>query len=192
MSGEGSVTRWIARFQAGDEEAAQMLWNRYFHQVVGLARKKLKGTPLRSVEEDVALSAFKSFWRGAHQGKFPRLADRNNLWGLLITITSRKACDLIQYEMRERRCPGPVDSNVDQIPSGDPDPAFALLVKEEFERLLDRLEDPVLQSIALWKMEGYTNKEIAAKLSEVRQTGERTVERKLELIRKLWQPETPR
>ena len=31
-------------------------------------------------EEDVALSAFDSFCRGAEQGRFPRLDDRDDLW----------------------------------------------------------------------------------------------------------------
>jgi hypothetical protein len=33
----------------------------------------------------VALSAFASFCRGARESRFPRLADRQNLWGLLLT-----------------------------------------------------------------------------------------------------------
>jgi DNA-directed RNA polymerase specialized sigma24 family protein len=191
MSSEGSVTRWIDRLQAGDEEAARKLWDRYFHQLVGLARKKLKSSPFRSVEEDVALTAFDSFCRGARHGRFPDLADRDNLWGLLITITSRKACDWIEHEMRQKRYAGPTDSDIGQLLDREPDPAFALQVADEFQRLLDRLGDPVLQSIALWRMEGYTSKEIAARLSQVRRAGERTVERKLDLIRKTWQQETP-
>jgi DNA-directed RNA polymerase specialized sigma24 family protein len=187
MSAAGSVTQWIARLQAGDEEAARLLWDRYFQPLVGLARKKLQGTSFRSAEEDVALSAFHSFWQNAQKGKFPHLAGRANLWGLLITLTSRKACDFIAHEMR--RYPGPIDHNVEQILGREPDPALAALVAEEFERLLDRLNDPVLQAIAVWKMEGHTNKEIAAKLSQVKQTGERTVERKLERIRAIWERE---
>jgi DNA-directed RNA polymerase specialized sigma24 family protein len=191
MSAEGSVTRWLGRLQAGDEEAARRLWERYFQQLVGLARKKLQHSPLRSVEEDVALCAFDSFCRAARQGRFPNLADRDNLWGLLITITARKACDWIEAEMRQKRYAGPTDSDVGQLLDREPDPAFAAQVAEKFQRLLDRLGDPVLQSIALWKMEGHTNKEIAARLSQVRRAGERTVERKLDLIRRSWQQETP-
>jgi DNA-directed RNA polymerase specialized sigma24 family protein len=48
--------------------------------------------------------------------------------------------------------------------------------------LLERLEDPQLRSIALWKMEGYSTDEIADKLGCV----PRTVERRLALIRTLW------
>jgi DNA-directed RNA polymerase specialized sigma24 family protein len=189
VSSEGSVTRWLGRLQAGDAEAARQLWDRYFHRLVGLARRKLQATPFRSNEEDVALSAFHSFCRGARQGKFPDLADRDNLWGLLITITSRKAYGLIEHEMRDRRYPGPVDSDVAQLVDREPDPAFAAQVADEFQRLLDRLADPVLQSIALWKMEGFTNQEIAARLSATRRYHERTVERKLKLIREIWNQE---
>ena len=98
---EGSVTRWLHELVAGDQAAAQELWNRYFQRLVGLARSKLRGAPRRAAdEEDVALSAFDSFCRGAEQGRFPRLDDRDNLWRLLVVITERKACDLVQHEGR--------------------------------------------------------------------------------------------
>ena len=61
-------------------------------------------------EEDVALSAFDSFCRGAQRGRFPQLDDRDNLWRLLVVITSRKAVDLAQHEgppeVRRRRARG--------------------------------------------------------------------------------------
>jgi DNA-directed RNA polymerase specialized sigma24 family protein len=55
-------------------------------------------------------------------------------------------------------------------------------VAEECRRLLDRLGDAELLAIALWKMEGYGNEEIAARLGCV----PRTVGRRLEVIRTLW------
>lgn len=53
---------------------------------------------------------------------------------------------------------------------------------EECQRLLDSLGDETLRNVALWKMEGYTNDEIAERLGCVT----RTVERKLEMIRERW------
>ena len=53
---------------------------------------------------------------------------------------------------------------------------------EECRRLLELLGDATLRSVAVWKMEGYTNAEIADKLGCVAVT----VERKLQLIRSLW------
>jgi hypothetical protein len=69
MTQQGCVTRWLDQVKQGDEAAAQKLWESYFQRLVGLARKKLQGTPRRaSDEEDVALSAFDSFCRGAEHG----------------------------------------------------------------------------------------------------------------------------
>src|ERR1043165_1882401 len=90
MNGDGSITRWIGQLKAGDPVAAQLLWERYFRRLVGLARKKLDGAPRRMAdEEDVALSAFDSFCRGAEHGRFPRLEDRDDLWRLLVVITAQ-------------------------------------------------------------------------------------------------------
>ena len=77
MSSEGSVTGWIARLQTGDAEAAQKLWDRYFQHLLTLARKKLNGRILHTADEqDVAASAFASFWQGVRGGRFPDLHDR--------------------------------------------------------------------------------------------------------------------
>jgi hypothetical protein len=54
-------------------------------------------------EEDVALSAFDSFCRGAEKGRFPRLQDCDDLWQLLFMITTRKAADLVEHERRQKR-----------------------------------------------------------------------------------------
>ena len=53
--------------------------------------------------------------------------------------------------------------------------------------LLNKLEDETLKAIAVHKMEGYSNKEIAQKLGCV----ERTIERKLARIRQIWERERP-
>lgn len=66
ISSASSVSQWLNQLKAGDRGGAQELWQRYFHRLVGLARAKLQGLrPLLSDEEDVALSAFHSFCRGA-------------------------------------------------------------------------------------------------------------------------------
>src|SRR5438105_9866914 len=99
MSSPGSVTYWIGQVRVGDPAAAQQLWERYFQRLVGLARKKLQDAPRRAAdEEDVALSAFASFCRGAARGQFPQLADRDNLWHLMVTLTARKASHLRRDE----------------------------------------------------------------------------------------------
>src|SRR5262245_52631875 len=104
MRSPGSVTGWLARLQAGDDAAAQPLWERYFRRLVELARSRLRGGPRAAAdEEDVALSAFDSFCRGAEKGRFPQLHDRDDLWGLLVLITAHKALDRLRHERRQKR-----------------------------------------------------------------------------------------
>ena len=80
MTPNDSVSAWIVQLKGGDPDAAQRLWERYFHRLVGLARKRLQNAPRRAAdEEDVALSAFASFCQGAAQGRFPRLILRPRL-----------------------------------------------------------------------------------------------------------------
>src|SRR6516165_4182356 len=129
----GSVTRWISALKQGDQAAASGLWESYFRRLVGLARARLRDAPRRIAdEEDVALSAFDSFCRGAQAGRFPRLDDRNDLWQVLVVITVRKAIDLRKYEGRPSRNSGRVESltelsgkGLEALGSAEPTPELA-------------------------------------------------------------------
>jgi RNA polymerase sigma factor (sigma-70 family) len=110
------------------------------------------------------------------------LQDRNDLWRLLAVITVRKSIDL-QRRRRPEEMTAP--DAVDQFLSREPPPELAAELAEECQRLLDTLGDPQLKSIALWKVEGLTNEEIAQRLGCVL----RSVERKLHRIRLVWESE---
>ena len=199
-----SVTFWLEHLKQGDPAAARPLWERFFGQLVALARQALQGLPRRAAdEEDVALEAFELFCRGAARGRFPRLDDRHDLWALLVVLTERRANDLRDRECAEKRGGGRVrggsvlgaaDSSgaaangFDRLAGPDPTPEFAAQVSEECRRLLEVLADPDLRQIALWKLEGYTNREIARRQGCVTTT----VERRLRLIRSLWEREANR
>ena len=191
MPSAGDVTGWLRQLEAGDREAAQPLWERYFRRLVGLARARLQRMPRTAVdEEDVALSAFDSFCRGAEAGRFPRLTDRDDLWQLLVLIATRKVCDLAEHEGRQRRDwrrTQPADEEHLEPFSAEPDPALAAEVAEQLGRLLGLLPDVVMRSLAVQKLEGHTNEEIATRLGCSRAT----VERRLALIRKTWQRHAP-
>jgi DNA-directed RNA polymerase specialized sigma24 family protein len=190
---QGSVTHWIVQLRAGDQAAADPLWQRYFERLVALARARLLRAPRRAAdEEDVALSAFHSFCRAAERGRFPKLDDREDLWRLLVALTTRKASHLLRDGsrlkrggvQRERAGDDPID--LESIAASEPGPDFVAEMAEECRRLLDRLGEETLRAVVVWKMEGYTNEEIAAKLRCV----PRTVERKLRLIRTIWEGES--
>jgi DNA-directed RNA polymerase specialized sigma24 family protein len=186
MSSEGSVSQWIDRLKTGDRGVIGHLWERYFQRLLHLARAKLQAATRRVAdEEDVALSAFHSFCCAAEQGRFPQLLDRDSLWRLLVVLTSRKASHFVRDQRRHKRRPPAHDGDsqeLDEILGSEPTPQFAALLAEECQRLLGALGSAELAQLALWKMEGYSNEEIAAKLDCV----PRTVERKLRLISSLW------
>lgn len=184
-----TVTHWIERLQAGDADAARPLWERYFHRLVGLARARLQARPrLADEAEDVALSAFASFCRHAEAGRFPDLRDRDDLWRLLVTLTARKAAHLARDRGRQKRGGDAAEagsSALDGAVGEEPTPEFAASVAEEYERLLAALDSHELRLIALQKLEGYTNGEIAASLG----VAPSTVDRRLALIRRIWERE---
>ena len=156
MSTVGDVTLWVQQLQAGDRAAAEHLWNHYFKRLVGLARKKLQGTPrLVSDEQDVV-----------------RSETRQKRGGGAV---------LGEAALAPPEADGP--RALEQIAGDDLTPEVAAVMVEEIERLFQILTDEPLREVARLKMEGYTNEEIAAKQSCVL----RTVERKLNTIRSIWE-----
>jgi DNA-directed RNA polymerase specialized sigma24 family protein len=77
------------------------------------------------------------------------------------------------------------ESVLGQVLSREPTPEFAAQMREECERLLRGLGDEELKSVALMRMEGYSVEEIAVRLGCVA----RSVKRKLQLIRSIWEKE---
>jgi RNA polymerase sigma factor (sigma-70 family) len=202
MSSPGSVSHWIAALKAGDPSAAQPLWERYYRPLVALARKILRSTRRRAAdEEDVVQNAFHSFFHAVAQGRFPEVDDRASLWRLLVVFTSNKALKQLAHEHRQKRGGGTLADPMGIYPiepvheaalarfvGGEPTPESAAQAADECRRLLDLLGDETLRQVAVWKMEGYGNHEIADKLACSR----RTVARKLEAIRILWSQEPAR
>jgi DNA-directed RNA polymerase specialized sigma24 family protein len=190
VSSEGSVTRLIGMLKNGDEDAAQQLWQAYSQRVIELARARLRPTSRALAdEEDVALSVFETLFRRAERDQFPRLSDRDDLWQLLFVLTVRKSISLKRRQGRQSRGSGRVQSlsdldsgDLEMVIGAEPTPELAAQVAEECGRLLERLSDPTLRSVALWKMDGCTNLEIASRLGCV----EQTVERKVRSIRRIW------
>src|SRR4051794_19507985 len=128
---QGSVTRWLGALKAGDPAAAQPLWERYYARLVGLARARLRGAHRPGAmadEEDAALSAFDSFCAGMARGRFPMLADRVDLWRLLVVITARKAGAQRQRDRRQKRGGDRVFAESDLEPAGS-DEDFAGLAQ---------------------------------------------------------------
>jgi DNA-directed RNA polymerase specialized sigma24 family protein len=193
ISHSESVTGWVRQARSGDEEAARKLWERYFHRIVDVARARLGMRRAAFDEEDVALSSFDRVMRALRLDLVNAPADRFEFWGLLTLNLRRRLADRRKMEgavkqgggrdseKPTRRCHRSNES-LDRLPARVDDPQIAAAMAETCRLLLGSLQDEELEQVAVWKLEGLTDDEIAAKLCYSR----RTVQRMLRNIRTLW------
>lgn len=199
-----SVTLWLEQLKKNDEQAAVFLWDRYFGPLINRARFRLGSHRGRAGAEDAVLDVLNSVFLRARAGKYPDLQNRDDLWRLLLTITDRKCSNLIRDERTKKRGGGNVRG--DSIFSGDADdergggfdvfegfsltPDAAVAISETLSHLLTILaeRDSELVQIAILRMEGWKNHEIAEKIGKALAT----VERRLQMIRELWKAWDPR
>ena len=170
LASDDPISLCLRAVEAGDEDATTRLWETCFPRLLSYSRQRLP-SHLRRVldEEDVALSAFKSFCRGAQRGSLGDINGRDSLWKLLFCIASRKARSYVR----------------ENIASSDQGPDALAVFSADCRRLFDALEDDVLELIAMLRIEGYTCEEIAERTD----MSKRTVERRLTLIREIWKAE---
>jgi RNA polymerase sigma factor (sigma-70 family) len=198
MTNEGSVTRLIQGFHAGDEVAFASLHARYWPILAQIARRKLRGAPPRALdEEDVAQQAFWSFYRSVRNGQLPNLANRHDLLAVLTHITTCKAINQIDHELGTlKRGKGRVrgesaldclaglssrHAGLQQMAETAHLPDEEVLLRDCYDYYIERLTEPV-REVARLHLAGLSNHEIAEELDCV----ERTVERKLALLRDQW------
>jgi DNA-directed RNA polymerase specialized sigma24 family protein len=198
MTTHGSVTQLVGDLRSDDSSirnrAAQLIWERYFRNLLELARNHLNLQIRRRVdEEDVLQSMYKSFCLRQQRGEYD-LVNRDALWKLLVTITLNKTRDVAKAQgtekrdiARERPMPGDDETDsarwaLEKMEATGPSPGEAALLNEALERRLQALADSELRQIAVAKLEGWTNAEIAGQLNYT----ERTIERRLERIRRAW------
>jgi len=200
MSVDERVTCWLRQLEAGDQDAARLLWQRYYRELVELARARLGQTPRRIAdEEDVALSVLRCLCEGAARGQFAAVVNRQELWQLLATITIRKVIDHQRLLKKKKRGGGRVRGDsvlkasdgdgwgvgFDEILGDAATPEVLAIAAEEYQRLMRVLDDDRLRTIAQCKLEGHQNEEIAARLG----LACRSIERKLQRIRQIWEAE---
>lgn len=200
---DNNLTLLFRRIQgARNDQACAELWDAVYVHVTILARKRLSALSKRIAdEEDIALSAINSFVRAAESGRLSSIQNRDELWRVLITITSRKANAFQGQQLAEKRGNGHVrgdsvfESPANEARSGfdsiedplDPHRFVDELLGECRERI-DSLPDETLRTIALRRMEGFEVNEIASELT----LSVATIKRKLARIRDLWAEDAPR
>jgi DNA-directed RNA polymerase specialized sigma24 family protein len=136
-----------------------------------------------------------SCFRGVAAGRYPLLKDREDLWRVLVTISAHKALDQLRAARAAKRGSGHVRGEsvfdkhddelrgrgIERVVGEAPTPEFAVRTAETCRDLLCQLDDS-LRTVVVYRLEGYSNVEIARKLD----CSLRTVERKLARVRQQW------
>jgi DNA-directed RNA polymerase specialized sigma24 family protein len=197
MSSTGSLTVRIRHLRSPDvrqrEEAARVIWDHFEARLRSLVRLHLDNRiRRREDEQDILQSMYASFCHGQLEGKASP-ASRQELWKLLVRITLCKVVNTANRHLAARRdirrerpaARRPDDSGLfphwmlDHVDRSQTAPDEKVVAIEELDRLLEALPED-LRRIVIWKLDGFTNAEIAAMLGRT----VRCIELKLQLIRK--------
>ena len=198
---EGSVTRCIARFKAGDQGAFDTIWAHYFPALVKVARHMLGARSRGGAvdEEDIVQNALLSVCQGLpRNASYADVDSRQTLWPILVAITKYKVTDHFRREGAQKRGGGRVYNELSPGETGSrstSDPRLSNLLadeaptaddivamSEQLAHLMELLPKDDLRQIAQLHIEGWKNGDIADKLG----ISIRGVERKLALIRDTW------
>ncbi len=187
-----SINVWFEQLRQGDPEAAAKLWTRFFTRLVHLARTEMRTANRRVAdEEDIAIGVMAALCRCADVCQLPSVDDRESLWRMLLTWTRHDIADHVRADRRLKRGGGRLrgdsvfENGWDIDDNSLADPALLMELNEQYLTLLGKLPNETFRTIAVQKMEGQDNSEIAKNLGVT----VRTIQRKLELIREFWHDE---
>ena len=177
---ESEFASSICELLGSDSENAERIWAEFFPRMIRFAKKKLSDIPMRSFdEEDVALSAMNSFFKGNAEGKFNLLTNDDELWRLLATITARKATAQRRKQKALKRDGGATRGESVFMRAGELDSKCVGLagaadqnqmpdtidqILASCDELLLKLPDEKLRDTAIMRLQGYNNQEISDEL----------------------------
>ena len=189
MSSETSNQELLRAWKSGDHDAAAEIYHRYQIRLLALVRSRLSRKLARRVDaEDILLSAYRSFFVGAQNGRYTP-TDGDDLWPLLTTIVLRKLARQARYHQAECRSidgeqsdeSGLIESLITHQPTAD----HAAILTDEIEQLMNQL-DETAREVFVRTLQGSDINSIANELG----LHERTVRRAVDRIRQLLRPAT--
>jgi RNA polymerase sigma factor (sigma-70 family) len=184
---EVSSTALYDRMIQGDEAAVEQLWRLMAPRMLAVAQRHLNEKIRSQLDAmDAVQSAFKSFWRKAHESGFEGEMHSENLWRLLRRFLLNKLSKK-HRAFRTQRRGGRLA--VHPLPSDETAASASKWgivrplqhARLEMDELMMRL-DLECRTIAAMRLARFSNREISAILGGT----ERRIERKLEKIREQW------
>lgn len=191
--GDGSITKAVEGLRCNDASSTQILWERFFAKLCNFAESKIYKRHRRLLDADeIATNAFMALVEGVRAKRFERVRNRDELWQMLVLIAARQTINAQKRIERAKRGAGKVQDSsafgehgigsVVDFVKRDLDPDIALQLQDLSDQLLSQLPGDDLKRIALLRMAGYSNAEIA----QILEVSERTIERKLAAVRRYW------
>ena len=175
----------LARWRAGQDEAAAQLFDRYAGRLVGLARQRLSAKIGARVDAgDIVQSAYCTFFVGARDGRYV-VEHSGDLWRLLVAITLHKLRRQLQVHTAAKRSVHREEALPAEAPAGPADPALLARepTPEEAASLVATLEEllrplqPGQRQVVELKLQGHSVGEIAAATGFSGSTVRRILER---------------
>jgi RNA polymerase sigma factor (sigma-70 family) len=169
----------LLRCREGDEDASREVFERYLVRLTALARSRLAPRLARRTDpEDIVLSAYRSFFVGARDGRFA-LQRSGDLWRLLASITLHKLQRQVKRHSAESRDVRREIASFEEFDfSREPTVEEAVTLADELESILKPL-DPFLRRVLELRLQGQSLEEIAA----ITMRSERTIRRCLAELR---------
>lgn len=190
----GSITEMLSGFDGQETQAIQKIWDEFFARLCRFAESRIYNRHKRlSSGEDIASITMQALFQGFQDRRFQDVRNRDDLWQLLTLIASRKTINVAKNLDRERRGGGRVrgdsalgDENAQQAYAfiqHELTPSEWLEYEELSQELFQTLPNDSLREVAELRLAGLAKQEIAANLK----CHVRTIERKLKLIRSIWE-----
>jgi RNA polymerase sigma-70 factor (ECF subfamily) len=172
-------------WQAGNEDAARQIFDRYVERLLALARKRISQRLASRVDpEDVVQSVFRTFFGRVKAGQFT-IEDPDDVCKLLARITVNKTLRQIAFHKAAKRNASLETGHGDEahdrlleVLDREPTPDDTNTFLDQLEHFLSQLR-PQDKQILEMRMQGYNNVEIAEKLG----ISDRKIRRLMERVR---------
>lgn len=183
MDAPRSVSKQLERAKAGHNSAFDYLHKRYeqeFREFV-LARLDQRNRGAWN-EEDIVQEAFVAFYKKMKNGDYPDLCDRVAFRALLMKFLYRRTLKQLRDDNRKKRdarrvvqnSPFP-DHAIQSYRGAKPSQENEVASRDEFEQIMNCLDEEIMREILRLKRDGFTHKEIAESLGVSKSTIERLV-----------------
>lgn len=183
----------VEQWRAGDDGAARRLFERYEQRLARWLRRRIDNRLASRLDaEDVAMSAYRSFFTALREGRIG-VTTEEGLWPILVTIAARKLIRQQRFHFAGRRSirqeeSQKLDNSADFATvtgtAASPVESDFRLALDDLPRWIDRLE-PALQAVVRELLAGASTSEISRTLKIQERQARRLKQRAIDALAKI-------